>query len=505
MYIQLLVLGGISLGVLFFRGKENELIENLDSSEHPLKVMYPFAAAVYRLVKKMGKEDVFGSREELREIYINESPEMSQKIQGCKCIASVLAVIAITCFLSFAYGYSREPALVDDRFLKRYETGAGTAEYDLMLGSEFLNENEETTVSVSEVRLIGGDFEELKKKAQDYLDRQILGNNVSADCVREPLVLVEEIPRTGISVKWDEENSWFVSYDGALKNKDFEEPVEATLHAVLSYFDQEWEYSLNLCIMPPIVTERDIFETELQEVLGEQDRQNPEKDYFELPEKVGEWQINWTEREDNNPVLFMLLGIAAAIVVIPALKQDMKKKQKLRNEQMMRDYSDIISKFTMLLAAGMTCRGAWEKICLDYLRNRAKEEEKLKEITKKKKFLKKTGRKKQNVKRYAYEEMVVSYNELKLGTPEARVYEKFGTRCNLLAYQRFGTMLSRNLRRGSAGIIEMLELEAHESFAQRLENVKRKGEETGTKLLIPMFGMLIIVLAIVVVPAFSSF
>lgn len=84
-------------------------------------------------------------------------------------------------------------------------------------------------------------------------------------------------------------------------------------------------------------------------------------------------------------------------------------------------------------------------------------------------------------------------------------YESFGTRCNLLAYQRFGTMLSRNLKRGSANIIDMLELESRDCIAERRENVRRKGEETGTKLLLPMFGMLILVIAIVVVPAFSSF
>lgn len=496
MYVQLLMLGGILLGVLIFKGKNEESFGELDSSEHPLKVMYPFALVLYRLVKKTGKEDVFGRREVLREVFINESPELSQRIQGCKCIASILAVIAITCFISFAYEYANEPALVDGRYLKRFETGAGEAEYELYYDSDALTEKEETTVSVSEVRLTGGDLEELKKKAQDYLDRQILGNNVSAVCVQEPLVLVEEIPRTGISVKWDEEDSWFVSYDGSLKNEEFEEPVEAVLHAKLFYFDEEWEYTLPICILPPVVLEADVFKKEVQASLEEQDRRKPEDLFFELPLEVENQAVVWEEPADTRPLLFMVLGLIAAIAVIPGLKQDIRKKQKKRTEQMMRDYSDIVSKFTMLLTAGMTCRGAWEKICTDYMRSKKREEEHQKHGGK---------RKKKSCTRFAYEEMMVSFNELRLGTPETRVYEKFGTRCNLLAYQRFGTMLSRNLRRGSAGIIDMLELEAHECFAERRENVRRKGEETGTKLLIPMFGMLIIVLAIVVVPAFSSF
>ena len=94
---------------------------------------------------------------------------------------------------------------------------------------------------------------------------------------------------------------------------------------------------------------------------------------------------------------------------------------------------------------------------------------------------------------------------MQLGIPEIKVYERFGARSAVAAYNRFGNMLARNIRRGSAGIIELLESEAKESFAERRENVRKKGEETGTKLLLPMFGMLILVIAIVVVPAFSSF
>ena len=155
---------------------------------------------------------------------------------------------------------------------------------------------------------------------------------------------------------------------------------------------------------------------------------------------------------------------------------------------MMRDYPDIISKFVMLITAGMTCRAAWGKICGDYQRN------------------KESKKKKQDKElRYAYEEMLISQREMDLGMPEIKVYERFGARCNIPAYNRFGNLLARNIRRGSAGIIEILESESKESFAERRENVRKKGEEAGTKLLLPMFGMLILVIAIVVVPAFSSF
>lgn len=51
---------------------------------------------------------------------------------------------------------------------------------------------------------------------------------------------------------------------------------------------------------------------------------------------------------------------------------------------------------------------------------------------------------------------------------------------------------------------ELLEREAEDAFEQRKNLAKKAGEEAGTKLMIPLFLMLIIVFAIVIVPAFFS-
>ena len=72
------------------------------------------------------------------------------------------------------------------------------------------------------------------------------------------------------------------------------------------------------------------------------------------------------------------------------------------------------------------------------------------------------------------------------------------------AYRKFGTLLSQNLRKGSKGLTDLLGREAEEAFEERKNLAKKLGEEAGTKLVIPLFLMLIIVFAIVIVPAFFS-
>lgn len=64
--------------------------------------------------------------------------------------------------------------------------------------------------------------------------------------------------------------------------------------------------------------------------------------------------------------------------------------------------------------------------------------------------------------------------------------------------------MSQNLRKGTKGLTQLLKAEALQAFEDRKANARKRGEEAGTKLLLPMFLMLSVVLVIVIVPAFLS-
>ena len=148
---------------------------------------------------------------------------------------------------------------------------------------------------------------------------------------------------------------------------------------------------------------------------------------------------------------------------------------------MLMDYPEIVNKMTLFLGAGMTAKRAWKKVVEDYERRKAIRGE-----------------------RYAYEEMKRACYEMESGVTEPESYENFGRRCDVQVYVRFGAMLSQNLRKGTKGLTQMLKLEALQAFEERKARARRLGEEAGTKLLLPMFLMLAIVLVIVIVPAFLS-
>ena len=149
---------------------------------------------------------------------------------------------------------------------------------------------------------------------------------------------------------------------------------------------------------------------------------------------------------------------------------------------MLLDYPEIVSQFTMLMGAGMTAKNVWKKIAEDY-QNRKRESDK---------------------ERPAYEEILYSWKEMQSGIPEMECYVRFARRCDLIPYMRLGALLSQNLKKGSRGIADMLYMEAIQAMEDRKSRARRLGEEAGTKLLVPMLMMLVIVLTIVIVPAFLS-
>ena len=103
-----------------------------------------------------------------------------------------------------------------------------------------------------------------------------------------------------------------------------------------------------------------------------------------------------------------------------------------------------------------------------------------------------------------YEEMQVSVNQMETGMPETRVYMEFGRRCQLTCYVKFSSFLESSVSTGGKQLRTLLENEVETAWKQQTDMVRRKGEELSSKLLLPMFGMLCVVMIMVVAPAFLS-
>lgn len=347
---------------------------------------------------------------------------------------------------------------------------------------------EETTIEIP-VRGREYDASEIQEEfahAGEELEQLILGQNRSLDEVSSDLDLITEIPGKGIQVSWELDKYDVMDIRGNLREDVLtDEGTPVRLTAVLSYGEERAVHEFYANVLPPILEEEEQMIRAIQEEVARSDEKTKTEDYLILPERIDGKRLQWKYGTETRAFAVMVLGLGVSCMLFVSASQRKKEEEKKAAYQMKIDYPQIINKFNLYIRAGMTLRRAWFCIAQDY-------EKKIE------------GKDREKEKRKAYEEMIRSMRQIQGGIPEGEAYEDYGARCGISLYRKFGTMLSQNLRKGSKGLTDLLGREAEDAFEERKNLAKKLGEEAGTKLVIPLFLMLIIVFAIVIVPAFFS-
>ena len=325
------------------------------------------------------------------------------------------------------------------------------------------------------------------QKARKELAKVISGENKDLSHIKTDLDLVTALDDFPFSVSWELSRYDVMDSLGRLDQEKIREEdpenqgIGMNITGVLHYEDKVYPCEMDLVIFAG--QEKTLSTKErVLELVRLQDSATRQKAYLTLPPSLDGRKIAWTEEKDSKVIPILMLGMAISILLVGREIRKENNQKKTRKEQMMLDYPEIITEFTMLTGAGMTAKNVWKRIAEDYGITRGK-----------------TGR-----KREAYEEIWKTWQEMKSGIPEMECYERFARRCDLIPYMKMGALLSQNLKKGAKGISEMLRMEAVQALEDRKSRARQLGEEAGTRLLIPMLLMLIIVITIVVVPAFLS-
>lgn len=371
---------------------------------------------------------------------------------------------------------------VDEVERNSYGKGKKTEE---LLVKDKEQELGEISVEVTERIYDDQDISQILKQVTKKIDSLILGENKSLDHVDQDLNLLTAIPDKPIDVTWKLDRYDVMNIYGELKREKLtSEGTQVNLSAVLTYREKPEKQALYECAVMVFPEESGTGGTFLEKVrlaVEQKNQDTKEKESLELPKQVNGKEVYFYPVMDWRGLVLMAAAILITGLLFALDRQNEAKDRQERQEQMVLDYPEIISKLTLLLGAGMTVRRAWRKIVSDYEQH-----------------IGISGT------RVVYEEMKQTCRQMDGGVPEAESYERFGRRCGTKEYMRLGALLSQNLRKGTKGLNEMLQMEAIQSFEERKARAKRAGEEAGTKLLLPMFLMLAEVLVIVIIPAFLS-
>lgn len=494
LYISIfLIVSLILIYILSLRYKDQAIFNKLDKKEHKLYMFYPMAEF---LLDKTKLGNILNKPETVRKVrslYILDQRDNQVRLYLYKKISLVIFVVFM--FLCFSLILSCQYVLNDTDHveLSSVLTRPDTMEDEESIRLKFrmtdkagnkVAYEDEIVIQNPPRKLTQEEWNEILKEAVFYLEQEVLGENESLDQIYSDLNFIESIPKTSIKVEWIPEDYRLISNSGKVENSTLTQSVKTTVTAVLKCQDMQKEHTIPLTIWPKVKDERNILFDELLKSIEKNKNQTVNETEWALPNKLGDYIIEWEKPKDDPSGVILVAGLTVSILIWFLMDKDLDSKVKHRNNQMLQDYPEIINKFSLLVNAGMTIKQAWFNIAEDYIR---KKEVQKSEI------------------RYAYEEMTATLYELKLGIPESQAYEQFGQRTGLLPYIKFSSCLVQNLKKGNKDMVSILKIEAMEAFHERKATAKKLGEEASTKLLGPMAIMLLIVFAIIMIPAFLSF
>ncbi len=390
-----------------------------------------------------------------------------EKIQ----LACIGIIIAIT--LLFLAVRNREKDTAEKIWIERPQGGTKKQELALVLGEK----EEALTLEVDARERTAEEREAVFAETLRYLREQLKVTEGDRIVTEKSLFLPQYLPETGADIRWDSVEEAVLSSDGTVKRERLAAEAEVTLRAYISYGEETREHWFFVTVLP---YETDSAEAKFYRAKRELRRLEEETvgaEGFYLPEEVSGVAIRLTKKKFSMAVVLAFLLLFLPFAVILSKRQEREKERKKREGELMEAYPRLITKLTMYTGAGLSLRGAWERLAADY---------------------------REQKKNAVGEEVMLLAGELKNGTPEARAYEAFGRRIGLKPYLRCASLLVSQLQKGSGGLREGLENEVRLAFELQREQAAKKGEEAQTKLLFPMMGMLFLVMAVVLIPAFFS-
>lgn len=391
-----------------------------------------------------------------------------------KRVIIILITGVILALISFLAGNSKSL-----KSLTRESYDGETKTEEVLVTVDGILDKESMKIEVEPQRYSSDEIKEIFGLVMDKLDTVVLGENTTFDEVVSDLDFVDKVEDYPISVAWELDSYDVLDTSGRIIVEEIPKSgVVVEIRGILSYADQEAIYIRNVHIFPKKKSKKEMAIDELTNALEREKEDSKEIQQVKLPQNLDGKSVKWRYPPNHTSWILLLLSVVAAAMMPALKKQKESEMQKEKNEQMLSDYPKIIGDFTLLLETGMTIRQVFERMVRQY--------------------------EKQEKRRYAYEEIKETYYEMLGGVPEVEAYEHFGERCGLSVYRKFGALLSQNLMKGTRGLASLLQMEAIQADEDRKARGRKQAEEAGTKLLIPMFIMLGVVMAIVIFPAFLS-
>lgn len=432
------------------------------------------------------------------------------------CISASLLLTILVFFLGLQDGTLKEG-------FRLPRSGYGGSKQYITLEVSGLTEDTSVPldITVSPKRYTEEEADAVFREIYDQLEELVVAEGESFANLQHDLHLMTKLPKYGVQLSWDfypeldpamaeqreAARAYYRKYrhlmdsDGTLHNETLAPGTVVTgyLSLIMStdivpksaegetkYLKTQYHsapYRIYVGIVPRELSRYESLLLQLQQAITAEDEGSLGENMLSLPTEIDGQRIYYSEHEDRSYLLLPLLGVVAAMAIYMRQGQARRTEKKQREALLMLDYSELVSKLMVYIGAGLTVRNALETISqhFDALIARGIKED-----------------------RPLYQELRTMVIQFRRNMPESEIYLSFGRRVNLKPYTKLVSLIEQNRMNGARNLRAMLELEMEDAFEQRKTTARRLGEEAGTKLLLPLFIMLGIVMIIVIVPAMSA-
>lgn len=363
--------------------------------------------------------------------------------------------------------WNESPRTYRSKAVLKYEDQTFVKDVTLNVQQQVRNENE---------------IEKALDKTKKRIRKEVLGSNKDLNHIYKKLNFFTFDAETGAVIKWATDASYLIDCKGNVNSDKINSSQRVHIKAQLKIQDKCQTYSLNVTVVPfesqAALTE--IAEKKIQNIVK---KINNSQSFGELilPHNVDGINITWLKNEKSSFWFIMIIMMATFYLLFANRYEKVNKKIKLKRYAIERDFPDFMSKLVLLLNAGLIVQSAVEKMVYDYL------------------------------KYYRDSEKSPLYEELSQAVKNAKeinasfIFElkSFAVRCQVREVMRFVSIVSENIHMGSE-LTNKLQTEADQMWQNRKLKAEELGRLADTKLTFPLLIFLLVIIVIIITPAFME-
>jgi hypothetical protein len=326
-------------------------------------------------------------------------------------------------------------------------------------------------------------WEEANKQVSllaEALRTSILGENESLEQIEKDLFLPDYVEGYPFELVWESDNEQLIDDLGTVNRSGLQEDRLVELAVTFYYREWMWEERFAVLVQKEILTSEEQYTRELGQLLKSSEQLTRESKEWELPDYFGEEALYYQkELKDHTVLWLLLLIIGAAGAVWIGKDQDVHNLRSNRQELFQKEYVAFVESLLLYISAGINLQTALQFCTRDYVKRKPEE----------------------NVLRTA---LIEYQKDIKNGVGFWEAIQRLVTTADDLDYRKLAGLLNQGMLNGAQGLSVLLEKEVLKVREEKRRQSKVAGERISTALLAPMMLQLGVVIALIMIPAFSG-